>query len=181
MNNTLTTKYTESESNWVKTISIDNVDFIGTDLLTSAIWNAKDFLDWKRKSEKFVFDWEREFYRFSWNYFIVKYLNRLLRDKDKQELSDKWEFNKFWKAEKDENWFQIPKTDFIVDYNWSYYLLIKWTLSLDEELTDINKWVFKSMIIDLDKFNWILSEAEEQVKKVWKDVGSLLEKKWNFS
>lgn len=174
--NILANKYTESESNWVKTISIDGVDFIGTDLLTCAIWNAKDFLDWKLEYEEFEFDWEREFYRFSWNYFIVKYSDKSLRDKDKQELANKWEFNKFWKAEKDKDWFQIPMTDFVVDYDWSYYLMIEWTKKLDEELTDVSKWVFKSMIIDLDRFNWISNDIRKQVKKVGVNVRGLLEK-----
>lgn len=162
--NILANKYSESEKDWIKTISIDNVDFIGTDLLTSAIWDAKDFLDWKLECEKFEFDWKREFYRFFWNSFIVKYSDKSLRDKDKQELVSKWVFNKFWKSEKDKDWFQIPKSDFVVDYNWSYYLMIEWTTKLDEELTDVSKWVFKSMIVDFSKYESIWKWLQEQVQ-----------------
>ena len=172
--NSINTQYTEIEENWIRTISIYDIDFVDTDLLTSAIWDAKDFLIWKIKYEKFDFDWKREFYRFLWNYFIVKYSDKELRDNDKKVLSKEWKFNKFWKTEKDENWFQIPKTDFVVDFEWNYYMLAQWTLLLDEDLTDLDKWVFKSMVIDFDKFNWIWSEAEEQVKKVESDVDWLL-------
>ena len=44
--------------------------------------------------------------------------------------------------------------------------MIKWTLSLDEELTDVNKWVFKSMIIDLNKFNLILDKVKNTADRV---------------
>lgn len=158
MNDIISTKYTETEDNWLKTISTDGVSFIGTNLLTSAIWNAYKVIKWEKETEKFLFDWEREFLRFSGNYFIVKYKNKSLRDSDKEKISQIWDFDKFWKAKKDKNWYQVPKSDFVVDYDWSYYLMIKWTLALDEHLIDIDKWVFKSMIIDIDKFNCIWKE-----------------------
>ena len=47
--NAINTKYTETEENWIKTISIENVDFIDTNLLTSAIWNAYKLISWNRK------------------------------------------------------------------------------------------------------------------------------------
>jgi len=166
MSNIINNKYIENEENWVKSISIDDTIFKGTNLLTSAIWNAYKIIKWEKEVEKFVFDGKREFYNFLWNYFIVKYKNKELRDTDKDNLKLFWRFDKFWKAEKDDFWYQIPEVDFSVDYNWNYYLMIKWTLSLDEELTDVNKWVFKSMIIDLNKFNLILDKVKNTADRV---------------
>ncbi|MDP2090151.1 MAG: hypothetical protein Q8K30_01010 [Candidatus Gracilibacteria bacterium] len=172
--NNISDKYTETENNGIKTISFGGIDFIGTDLLTSTIGNVYDLLNGNRKTEIFKFDGKREFYRFHGNYFLVKYSDKSIRDRDKEILKKEGKFNKYGKTEKNEEGFQIPLTDLVVDYNGSYYLMIEGTLLLDENLTDINKGVFKSMIVDFEKFNGISIDMDTVIKSSSDKVSDLI-------
>lgn len=157
-----------------KITTIGGIDFVDTLLLSSALWDIADFLKWKLEYEQFEFDGKRELYRVFWNYFIVKYSDQNLRNRDKDKLMSAWKFDKFWRVDKDENWVQVPKTDFVVDHEWNYYLMIKATRRMDEYMTDVEKWVFKSMVVDLDKYIGVSSETKQEVDDVRGDIDGII-------
>ncbi|MCP4523449.1 MAG: hypothetical protein GY828_04455 [Candidatus Gracilibacteria bacterium] len=167
--------YITTEEKGIKTISIGDIQFIGTELVTSAIGNVYAVITGEKGVETYQFDTEREILHFFGNYFILKYTKKELRDADKAKLQSVGDFNKYGKTEKNEEGYQLPKTDFIADIDGNYYLMIKGTRALEQDFTDLNKGVFQSLIIDVNKYNLgrdkIYSKTEEANQKVLEILG----------
>lgn len=170
--NLMQEKYTESTENWIRTITVSWIDFIDTKLVTSAIWNIERFLKWKRECEIYKLDESRTLHQFSWNYYIIEYSDKDIRDKDRELFKSNFKPTKFF-AEQEGDWNQVPECDLKVDYDWKYYTLVYAHLKLTED-EDKGKWVYKWVIFNPQKYFEVQQGKDDTNLKIdnileWKD------------
>lgn len=124
-------------------------------------WNLKSFND----SDKVTF-WDNLIYNFYWNHFIIEYsdLNKindniLYFTNNFEKIEDSFNSVEF------ENNLQIPEYIWYFKYDWKQYIILKWCNKFTDEINP-EKWIYRWVIIEPDKYFEVTSEVQKVVSKV---------------
>jgi hypothetical protein len=101
------------------------------------------------------------------DFIYIEYSNNNIRKKD---INNNNKINKinFLKSEIIEGTRQIAENIWDFEYNWKYYLVLHPVNSTTSE-TNPEKWLFRWVIVDYEKYYWLNSEVESEVKETsWK-------------
>lgn len=156
----------ESIQNGERIVTVNWVEFVGTKLVTSAISRVMKFLRWEKIYSHFHIDEDRNIHQFSGNFFILEYQNSQIRENDKKLFQQHFKPTKHF-ATMEADGSQVPDTDFTVDYEGKYYLLIHARLRLTD-ITDVLKWVYRGVVVNPETYFKIPSLVQETKKKLKK-------------
>jgi hypothetical protein len=128
-------------------------------------WDS--YFVWK-DTKKVDFDSERKVYDMEWNYLVIEYLFKWIRDKDARLLNEN--FVKEWHFSKElDNKRQTPKLESYFDHKWKYYIVINWLNKLTQEI-DNNIWVYKWIIVNPGLY----FQCKDNITKTIDDVNRLI-------
>ncbi len=111
-------------------------------------WDIEDMLKWNWNLINFNFtkiqlSWNIEIFDMWWNFFVVEYTDKQVRDKDINLLKQNFiESGKFAKELEEKR--QIPEFEGYFDYNWKSYAIVNGLNKLTDEINPklgIYKWV----------------------------------------
>ena len=147
-----------------------NITFYDTDLnSTQLIWLEFD------KLEK----WDYEEIIFLDKSIIDLWSNLILVEIDNKDIENKkkWfvdNFKKDWYFAKElENKRQIPKYKWYFEYNKKTYLMVDWLNKLTDEINE-KLWVYKWLIVDIDKYYLVSEDSKKVIEEVWWIVDNIL-------
>jgi hypothetical protein len=133
-----------------------------------------DMIDWKWdltneiEEETCVdFDESINFFWLKWADFVLFFDNLESRDKAMKLFNEnfkaKWLF-----AEEIEEWVHIPEVVWPFEYKWKIWLWIAWKNPLND-ITDIERWIYKWVVINSEKYFWLSENVEEEIEdNSWK-------------
>lgn len=148
-----------------------NITFYDTELnSTQLIWLEFDTLE-KWNYEEIIF-LDKSIIDF-WSNLILVEINK----KD-IEIRKKWFTDNFKKdgyfAKELENQRQIPKYKWYFEYEWKAYLMVDWLNKLTDEINE-NLWVYKWLVLDIDKYYWISEDSKNIIDDTEWKVDNILD------
>lgn len=106
------------------------------------------------------------------DYILVEYIDKNIRDRDINNNSKIIIINSL-KSEKIDWNKQLAENTWNFEYNWRFYLVLNPYNSFTDE-TNPEKWLYKWVIIDSDKYFWVCEKLKEVVKGVVDEVDEIL-------
>lgn len=106
------------------------------------------------------------------DYIFIEYTDKNIRAKDINNNS-KINIINFLKSETIEWDKQLAENTWNFEYNWKYYLVLNAYNPFTDE-TDPEKWLFKWVIIDSDKYFWVSNDSKNIVDDTVDKVDKIL-------
>jgi len=157
---------------------ISPINFQADEIIFSEMRITWNFARWIEEMVKwnFYFVWENtqkvelnletNVFDMWWNFFVIEYDNRSLRDNDidllKQNFEEDWKFAKELEKKR-----QIPTFDWYFEYDWKFYTIVDWLNKLTGEINSrlgIYKWV---IVNPLKYFSFSNNNKEISNKVDW--------------
>lgn len=139
-----------------------NITFYDTDLNETQLIKIDKYILEKWEYKEFIF-WNTNIIDFWSNLLLVEITNLNI------ENTKKWFTNKFemdWYFSKElENKRQIPEYKWYFEYKWKIYIMLDWLNKLTDEINP-EKWIYKWVIIEPNKYFEVESEVKNVVSKI---------------
>ncbi|EKE28112.1 MAG: hypothetical protein ACD_3C00099G0001 [uncultured bacterium (gcode 4)] len=135
-------------NNW-KTSVIDKSFHIDDATISESFWyDIECFLEWDSLFISHEFDLERKIHDCWWNYYLVEYKDKALRDNEKNLIQKNYKFKDKHLSESLPWWLQLWEVSWSFESNWRFFII------LDAHNPLIN-W------IDTITFRWIIVNASK--------------------
>lgn len=162
------------ETDWVIFYDMKVTGNFATIIVEMVKWN---FYFMHKNTKKITFDTSKEIYDMAGNYFVIEYKFESERDSDIRWLKDNFKYDEkeIFAKKIIDNWAirQVPEYDWKFEYNWKYYLII-WALNKLTDEINPEKWLYKWIIIDYDKYYGLNKNVEAEIKETSDKVDELI-------
>ena len=113
------------------------------------------------------------------DYICIEYTDRKLRDADKKNNQEHYELvNLFQSKPQDEQGRQIARNVWEFEYDGKYYLMLSpRNTPLTESDTITERWIYKWVIVNMEKYNTTQTQENLLVENTRSMVGNILETK----
>lgn len=147
-----------------------NIIFYDMTITGNFAWNIEDMLEWNNDLsdldfKKIEFNNDINIYDLERNFMILESSSKNFRNMNMESLKNN--FQKDWNhySKLLENNRHIPDICWYFDYNDKYYIVIRWLNTLTDEINP-EKWIYKWVIIDSEKYFEVSNEVQKVVSKI---------------